>query len=33
MAISNAGDNADMKVIKLNKLTAKLNGKCFEILL
>ena len=31
MAIRNAGDSADMKVITLNKLTAKRKVKCFEI--
>lgn len=30
MAIRNAGDSANMKVITLNKLSAKLKGKCFE---
>jgi hypothetical protein len=31
MAIRNAGDSADMKVITLNKLTAKRKEKCLEI--
>jgi len=31
MAIRNAGESADMKVITLNKLSAKLKGICFEI--
>ena len=31
MAIRNAGESADMKVITLNKLTAKQKVKCFEI--
>ena len=31
MAIRNAGESADMKVIKLNKLTAKRKVKCLEI--
>lgn len=31
MAIRNAGESADMKVITLNKLTAKLKVKCLEI--
>jgi len=31
MAIRNAGDCAEMKVIILNKLNAKRKGKCFEI--
>ena len=31
MAIRNAGESADMKVITLNKLTAKRKVKCFEI--
>lgn len=31
MAIRNAGLSADMKVITLNKLSAKLKGKCLEI--
>lgn len=31
MAIRNAGGSADMKVITLNKLSAKLKGKCLEI--
>ena len=31
MAIRNAGESADMKVITFNKLTAKLKGKCLEI--
>ena len=31
MAIRNAGESADMKVITLNKLTAKRKMKCFEI--
>ena len=31
MAIRNAGEIADMKVITLNKLTAKLKGNCLEI--
>jgi len=31
MAIRNAGLSADRKVITLNKLTAKLKGKCLEI--
>ncbi len=31
MAIRNAGESADMKVITLNKLSAKLKGKCLEI--
>ena len=30
MAIRNAGESADMKVITLNKLSAKLKGKCLE---
>lgn len=29
MAIRNAGESADVKVIKHNKLTARLKGKCF----
>jgi hypothetical protein len=32
LAIRNAGENADMKVIILNKLTAKRKVKCLEIL-
>jgi hypothetical protein len=28
LAIRNAGESADMKVITLNKLTAKLKGMC-----
>jgi len=32
MAIRNAGESADKKVITLNKLSAKLKGKCLEIL-
>jgi len=31
LAIRNAGEGADMKVITLNKLTAKLKVKCLEI--
>ena len=31
MAIRNAGESADMKVITLNKPSAKLKGKCPEI--
>ena len=31
MAIRNAGESAEMKVITLNKLSAKLKGKCLEI--
>lgn len=31
MAIRNAGESADMKVITLNKLSAKLKGECLEI--
>jgi hypothetical protein len=31
LAIRNAGENADMKVIALNKLTAKRKVKCLEI--
>ena len=31
MAIRNAGESADMKVITLNKLTTKLKVKCLEI--
>lgn len=31
LAIRNAGESADMKVITLNKLTAKRKVKCFEI--
>ena len=31
MAILNAGISADMKVITLNKLTAKRNVQCLEI--
>lgn len=31
MVIRNAGKSADMKAITLNKLTAKLKGKCLEI--
>lgn len=31
MAIRNAGESTDMKVITLNKLTAKLKVKCLEI--
>lgn len=31
MAIRNAGENADMKVITLNKLCGKRTVKCFEI--
>ena len=31
MAIRNAGESADMKVITFNKLTAKLKGKCLQI--
>jgi hypothetical protein len=31
MAIRNAGESADMRVITLNKLTAKRKVKCFEI--
>ncbi|MCK9450278.1 MAG: hypothetical protein M0Q90_01135 [Bacteroidales bacterium] len=31
MAIRNAGERADMKVITLNKRSAKLKGKCLEI--
>ena len=30
MAIRNAGESADMKVITLNKLTAKRKVKCLE---
>ncbi len=31
MAIRNAGESADMKVITLNKRSAKLKVKCLEI--
>ena len=31
MAIRNAGESADIKLITLNKLSAKLKGKCIEI--
>ena len=31
MAIRNAGESADIKVITLNKLTAKRKVKCLEI--
>ena len=31
MAIRNAGDSVKMKVITLNKLTAKRKVKCFKI--
>ena len=31
MAIRNAGLNAEIKVITLNKVSAKLKGKCLEI--
>jgi hypothetical protein len=31
MAIRNAGVSADIKVISLSKLSAKLKGKCLEI--
>jgi hypothetical protein len=31
MAIRNAGESADIKVITLNKLTAKWTVKCLEI--
>lgn len=31
LAIRNAGENADMKLITLNKLTAKRKVKCLEI--
>lgn len=31
MAIRSAGESADMKVITLNKLTAKRKVKCLEI--
>ncbi len=31
LAIRNAGESADMKVITLNKLTVKRKSKCFEI--
>lgn len=31
MAIRNAGESADMKVITLNKLTAERKVKCLEI--
>ena len=31
LAIRNAGESADMKVITLNKLIAKLKVKCLEI--
>ena len=31
LAIRNAGESADMKVITLNKLTAKRKVKCLEI--
>ncbi len=31
MAIRNAGESADMKVITLNKLSAKQKMKCLEI--
>ena len=31
LAIRNAGLSADIKVITLNKVSAKLKGKCFEI--
>jgi len=31
MAIRNAGESADMKIITLNKQSAKLKGKCIGI--
>jgi len=31
MAIRNAGESTYMKVITLNKVSAKLKGKCLEI--
>ena len=31
LAIRNAGESADMKLITLNKLNAKRKVKCFEI--
>lgn len=31
MAIRNAGESAEIKVITFNKLSAKLKGKCLEI--
>ncbi len=31
MAIRNAGESANIKVITLNKLSAKLKGKCLAI--
>ncbi len=31
LAIRNAGESTDMKVIKLNKLTAKRKVKCLEV--
>jgi len=31
LAIRNAGESAEIKVITLNKLSAKLKGKCPEI--
>ena len=31
MAIRNAGESADIKLITLNKPSAKLKGKCLEI--
>jgi hypothetical protein len=31
MAIRNASESAEMKVIILNKVSAKLKGKCLEI--
>ena len=31
LAIRNAGESADMKVITFNKLTTKLKGECLEI--
>ena len=31
MAIRNAGGSAEMKIITLNILSAKLKGKCLEI--
>jgi hypothetical protein len=31
MAIRNAGESADIKVITFNKLSAKLKGNCLEI--
>jgi hypothetical protein len=31
MAIGNAGESADMKIITINKLTAKRKVKCLKI--